>query len=164
MAFVKEMVLIVAIIAMGSVYLTGCSQEDGLDLDAGTGMTDSSNVVGEEENNQEGDTGEAETGEAEKDMAGQGEEGTNPTSEDEELARFSGILKAADSAAGTATVINENDGELVLQVDDKTRILEGETQINLIDLANKIGSEVIVEYDEQTKLITIICAQDGIEQ
>ncbi|MDD2574232.1 MAG: hypothetical protein WCS98_08285 [Bacillota bacterium] len=145
MALNRKFVMILAILMLGTVFLTGCGDGEETGLDGGTGITDPSDVPGEEGTDLEGDTGEEEI-----DPAGEGEE------EEEEAATSSGILKAADGAAGTVTIESKTDGELVLEVNDKSKILEGESQITFDDLADNIGSKVIAEYDEQTKVVKVM--------
>jgi len=140
----RKYVMMLAVLMLGTFFLVGCGEGEETGLDGGTGITDPSGVPGEEGNGQEGSTGEGGTG-----SPGEGEE-------QEEAATISGILKAADGAAGTVTIESKTDGELVLEVNDKSKILEGESQITFDDLADKIGSEVIAEYDAKTKVAKAI--------
>jgi hypothetical protein len=149
MALNRKFVLILAILMLGTAFLTGCGEGEEPGPDGGTGITDPSGAAGEEGTDQESDTREEET-----DPAGEGEE------EKEEAATINGTLKAADGAEGTVTIENETDGELVLEVDDKSRILEGESEITFDDLAENIGSEVIAKYNTQTKVVTVIGIPD----
>ena len=65
-------------------------------------------------------------------------------------------MKAVDDAAGTVTIESETDGELVLKVDDNSKLLKGKVQITFDDLADSIDSEVIAEYDANTKVVKAI--------
>lgn len=136
----SKFVMILAVLMLGMVFLTGCGEGEENGLNGGTGITDPSGVAGEE-----GSTGE---------------EGTGPSGESEgeevEAATISGILKAADDAAGTVTIESDTDGELVLKVDDNSKLLKGKVQITFDDLADSIGSEVIAEYDANTKVVKAI--------
>nr|HQA48607.1 hypothetical protein [Bacillota bacterium] len=80
----------------------------------------------------------------------------NGEGEEEEADTISGILKAVDDAAGTVTIESETDGELVLKVDDNSKLLKGKVQITFDDLADSIDSEVIAEYDANTKVVKAI--------
>ncbi len=144
MAFNRKFVLILAVMMLGMVLLTGCGEGEETGLDEGPGITDPSGVPGEDGNVQDDNPGE----ETDPDGNGEGEE--------EEADTISGILKAVDDAAGTVTIESETDGELVLKVDDNSKILKGKVQITFDDLADSIGSEVIAEYDAQTKVAIAI--------
>jgi hypothetical protein len=149
----KKFVLILAILILGSVFLTGCGGEDELDLDSGIGITEPSGTAGEEEEEQEIDTDEKDIN-----QNGESEEETIPNDESEDFDMFKGILKETDKTEGTVTIENEKDGELILEVNETSKIIEGESQITFDDLAENIGSEVIAEYDDLKQLITIICS------
>jgi hypothetical protein len=144
MAFNRKFVLILAVLMLGMVFLTGCGEGEETGLDEGAGITDPSGVPGQDGNVQDGNPGEK----TDPDGNGEGEE--------EEADTISGILKAADGTAGTVTIESETDGELVLKVDDNSRILKGKVQITFDDLADSIGSEVIAEYDASTKVAKAI--------
>jgi len=166
MVLSRKILFSAAILMLCTVFLAGCSEMEGLGLDNGTVMTEPSDVSGEKRSGQESSTN-AQAGGAnvqeggisvQEGNTGQGE--TGQVSEDGEVVTFSGIIKAIDEEAGTVTIKNEVDGELVLEVNDKSKILEGESQITLSDLADNIGSVVVAEYDNRTKMLTITCAQD----
>lgn len=138
MALNRKFVLLLAILMLGTVFVAGCGEGEETGPDGGTDITDPADVTGEEET----------------DLADEGEY------EEEDEVTFSGILKAVDVEAGTVTIENEIDGELKLEIDDNSKILEGQSQITFDDLADIIGSEVIAEYDDQTKVVTVIGIPD----
>jgi hypothetical protein len=145
MTFNRKFVLILAILMLGTALVTGCGEGEETGLDNEAGITDPSGAADEEGTDQESDIGQEEA---------------DPAGEDEEADEFSGILKAVDGAAGTVIIENETDGELMLELNDKSVILEGEIEITFDDLAENIGSEVIAQYDAGTKVVTVIGIMD----
>jgi hypothetical protein len=145
MAINRKFMMILAVLMLGAVFLTGCGEGEETGLDGGPGITDPSGVGGEEGT---GPGGSAGGEEADPDGEDEGQE--------EEAATLSGILKAVDDAAGTVTIESKTDGELVLEVNDEIKVFKGKAQATFEDLADNIGSEVIVEYDDRTKVATVI--------
>jgi hypothetical protein len=141
----RRFALILAIMMLGTVFFTGCDEGEETGLDGGSGITEPSGVAGEEGSEQEGDQGAEDT-----DPAGEGQ------GDGEDVDTISGVLKATDDKTGTVTVENQTDGELVLKVNDNSKILKDKAQITFDELEDSIGAEVIVEYDNKTKVVTAI--------
>lgn len=80
--------------------------------------------------------------------------------QDQATAKTSGTLKAIDTTDGTVTIVSKSGDELVFKVTDKSKILVNGVRPNLNQIADKIGSEVNVEYDAEMKTVTAIIIQD----
>ncbi|MBA1335468.1 MAG: hypothetical protein HPY66_1093 [Firmicutes bacterium] len=143
----KKFVFILAIFILGAVFLAGCGVGAGeeTEQEGEAGVTDTAGPAGEEKA-----VGEEEAVPADEEEAAEAQATTTT----------SGTLKAVDAAARTVTIATESDGELVLEVTDKSKILVDESFVTYVQLVNKIGSEVIVEYYDGTKVVTAVSIQD----
>ena len=69
-----------------------------------------------------------------------------------------GTVKAVDSASGTVTITTKMGTDLVLHLAGDSAIKVKGSSANAVVLANNIGSEVIVEYDAETKAVAELAA------
>lgn len=148
----KKLVFILAVLMLGAVLLVGCGADIGeeIEQEGETGITDTGSPAGEEEA-----AGEEETAPVDEEES-EGEE----AAETQTTTTASGTLKAVDASDHTITIATENDDELVLEVTDKSKIFMDESLVTDAQLVNKIGSEVIVEYYDGTKVVTAVSIQD----
>lgn len=130
----KRFVVILAVLLMGFVLIAGCGSnaEENAGLNGNDGLSGGQEVEGE---------GQSETQESGTVMA-------------------DGILKKVNTDDGVITVETENSGELELQIVGTSKILLGESVATLTQLTDKIDSEVNVEYDAETKEVTVLNLQE----
>lgn len=130
----KRFVVILAVLLMGFVLIAGCGSnaEKNAGLNGNDGLSGGQEVEGE---------GQSETQESGTVMA-------------------DGILKKVNTDDGVITVETENSGELELQIVGTSKILLGESVATLTQLTDKIDSEVNVEYDAETKEVTVLNLQE----
>lgn len=130
----KRFVVILAVLLMGFVLIAGCGSnaEENGGLNGNDGLSGGQEVEGE---------GQSETQESGTVMA-------------------DGILKKVNTDDGVITVETENSGELELQIVGTSKILLGESVATLTQLTDKIDSEVNVEYDAETKEVTVLNLQE----
>lgn len=71
----------------------------------------------------------------------------------EQATSVRGVLKAVNTAQGTVTIVASDGGEVVLNVTGASSISTEGSAGSLASLASKIGSEVTVQYNAQTKTV-----------
>lgn len=130
----KRFVVILAVLLMGLVLFAGCGSN------------------AEEDPGANGDNGLSSGQEVE------GEEQTETQEQDTVVA--AGTLKAVNTDDGIITVETENSGDLELQIVGTSEILLGESVATLTQLTDKLDSEVNVEYDAETKEVTVLNLQE----
>ena len=74
-------------------------------------------------------------------------------------ATASGVLKAVDVDAATVTIATANGEELVLKVNEQSKIQIAGAPSDLAQLATKIDSNLNVEYQPETKTLMAITIQ-----
>ncbi|HHV63548.1 MAG TPA: hypothetical protein GXX46_00495 [Peptococcaceae bacterium] len=136
---VKKFLTVLAVFMLSLALLAGCGTTEG----------DTQNG---------GNSGVVEKGEPE---GGSGQEAENKDVEQNEaqspaVVTTDGTLKAVDAEAGTITITTQDGNELVLKATEESKILFDDSQSSDAQLADMIGSEVNVEYQEESKNVTSI--------
>lgn len=74
-----------------------------------------------------------------------------------------GTLKSVDMAAGTLTIAANTGGDVALKIVADSQLRVGSTASTLAGLTAKIGSEVMAQYDSQTKALVRFQAGAGAQ-
>ncbi len=141
----RKFAFILAVLMLSIVFLAGCGADTGEEMgsDGGTEITDNS-----------GSAGEGETEDQEEATSNHQDEGA----EDKTTITARGTLKAAE--AGKITIDTQSGDELVLEVNEKSKILADGTLVTYAQLTEKIGSEVTAEYYGTTKVVAAVSIQN----
>ncbi len=135
----KRFVVILAVLLMFFVLLAGCSNDAE---DANNGLNGEAGLSDNQE--LEDESVQIET----------------QDQEDQDIATAIGTLKEVNIDNGTLTIATESDGELEIEVNGTSEIFVDESLVTFAQLADKIDSEVSVEYNRETKEVTAIRIQE----
>jgi len=131
----KKLIAIFAVLLLSAVVLAGCNPstegETGLEEESGMSTPETPSVDKREETENRED--EARTTE-----------------------KADGKIKSYDADNGIITLAVQGGSEMALKVTNESKILKGTSTVSLDQLAGIIDSEVSVEYNSETDIVTSI--------
>ncbi|KUO69343.1 MAG: hypothetical protein APF77_02355 [Clostridia bacterium BRH_c25] len=130
----KKFMVIFAVFILSAALLTGCSTFT------------------------EGEIGQEEPGISDSGAPTDNEQATtgNQADEVQATANANGVLKSFDADTGLITLVTQSGDNLELKVTGESKILISTSPAALDQLATIIGSEVSVDYHDETKTVTAI--------
>ena len=146
----KKFIVILAVTILSAALLTSCSVDDGgeTQLEGNPEAADNNEF---KDNTEDQAVEDIITDQPVEDITTDQDE---TQSQDTIIA--SGTLIATDAATGTVTITTKDDDELILEVTSESKIQIDDSLSTLDQLATKIGSEVSVEYQAETKTVTVV--------